>query len=246
MTALRPAVLATATLLAGLAAQGQNPAPIPAGFDRSDRAVTGPVLSTTNAAGYTYVQIKDGTNDLWAACWETQVSVGQVVTVPAGYTMKGFRSPSLQREFAAIRFIPALGGVTNATAHDPAALPPGHPVADGTKPKTAPAPDVSPVAPPAGGHKIADVIARRQELVGKDIAVRGRVVKFTQQVMGINWLHLQDGSGATPAAGDITVTTDGVVELGQIVTARGKLSADRDFGYGYKYDLLIEKAQIER
>lgn len=247
MTLLRRTALATTTLLGCLAVHAQSAAPIPAGVDRAENPVTGTVLETMDAGGYTYVRLKDGTNDLWAACWATSVATGQVVTVPAGYIMRGFRSPSLNREFAAIRFIPALGGVTNATAtaHDPAQLPPGHPVAGAAKTPSATV-DTSPVAPPAGGLKIADLVARSKEFVGKEVLVRGRVVKFTQQVMGINWMHLQDGSSDTPAGCDITVTTDGVTELGQIVTARGKLSADRDFGYGYKYDLLIEKAQIER
>ena len=37
-----------------------------------------------------------------------------------------------------------------------------------------------------------------------------------------------------------------VAKVGDIVTVEGKLILDRDFGFGYKYDLIIEKASITR
>ncbi len=36
--------------------------------------------------------------------------------------------------------------------------------------------------------------------------VRGKVVKFTPQIMGKNWIHVQDGTGADGTK-DLTVTT---------------------------------------
>ncbi|MDZ7606728.1 MAG: hypothetical protein U5K79_14325 [Cyclobacteriaceae bacterium] len=36
--------------------------------------------------------------------------------------------------------------------------------------------------------------------------------------------------------------TEAMVSTGQIVVFEGVVSLDKDFGYGYKYDLIIEKA----
>jgi hypothetical protein len=69
------------------------------------------------------------------------------------------------------------------------------------------------------------------------------VVKFISGIMGKNWLHLRDGTGA-PGSDDLTVTTDATVETGSTVVVRGTVTTDRDFGAGYKYELIIEDAEI--
>jgi hypothetical protein len=63
--------------------------------------------------------------------------------------------------------------------------------------------------------------------------------------MDRNWVHLRDGSGdAADGSNDITVTTADTATLGDEVTATGTLMVDLDFGSGYKYPLLLEKATI--
>jgi hypothetical protein len=42
----------------------------------------------------------------------------------------------------------------------------------------------------------------------------------------------------------LTVTTAVVVKVGDAVLVKGVLSTNRDFGLGYKYDLIIEDAQV--
>jgi hypothetical protein len=73
--------------------------------------------------------------------------------------------------------------------------------------------------------------------------VRGRVVKFTAEVMGKNWLHLQDGTGSA-GTNDLTVSTSGAAAVGNMVLVRGKLGTDKDLGFGYHYDVIIEDATV--
>lgn len=238
--ASRTSLTALALALALPSAQAQDRAEV------ADSPVTGPVLETMQAAGYTYVRVPDGTGEVWAACWETAVATGQVVTVPAGYVMRGFRSPTLQRTFDAVRFVPALGLGTNAVApRNPAQLPPGHPRVETNAGNNVVWSFPAKIDPPPGGLSIADLRTHAKEWVGRDVLIRGRVVKYTQQVLDRNWLHLQDGSSDAPEACDITITTAGTTDLGRVVSVRGRLSANRDFGYGYAYDLLVEDARIE-
>ncbi len=63
--------------------------------------------------------------------------------------------------------------------------------------------------------------------------------------MGKNWLHIQDGTG-DPGSNthDLVVTTDGEAEKGAVVTVEGIIAANKDFGSGYKYDVIIEEAVI--
>jgi hypothetical protein len=61
--------------------------------------------------------------------------------------------------------------------------------------------------------------------------------------MGKNWLHLQDGSGSE-GTNDLTVTTGTTVKVGDMVLVSGVVSVDRDFGYGYSYEVIIEDAEV--
>ena len=79
----------------------------------------------------------------------------------------------------------------------------------------------------------------------KSVTVRGTVVKFNGGIMDRNWLHIQDGSGTSDAHNDdLTVTTDVSAKVGDVVTLSGSLGTNRDFGAGYAYDAILEKAVI--
>ena len=55
-------------------------------------------------------------------------------------------------------------------------------------------------------------------------------------------------AGPSGAAGDgtndLTVTTDGSAAVGDMVVIRGVLTVDKDFGAGYNYAAIIEKAAV--
>jgi hypothetical protein len=92
---------------------------------------------------------------------------------------------------------------------------------------------------------IADVWAQRKALDGKDVTVRGKAVKVNNQILGRNWIHLQDGSGsAADRTHDLTITTDAAVKVGDIITVTGVLAIGRDIGAGYAYDAIVEKARV--
>lgn len=91
--------------------------------------------------------------------------------------------------------------------------------------------------------KVENLYSQKSALSGKTVTIKGKVVKFSAGIMGKNWLHVQDGSGG-PGTNDITVTTDAVAEVDNNVTVTGVLSTDKDFGYGYKYGVIIEDAKV--
>jgi hypothetical protein len=199
-------------------------------------STTGTVVETMNAGTYTYVQVDDGSKKFWAAAPRFSVAVGDRVVVPEGAPMRDFSSKTLGRTFDVVYFVAGIqvvGGRTAselvAAAHAPAAA--------------AAALDLSNIRKADGGHTVAELFADKMALAGKEVAVRGRVVKFTAMVMGKNWIHLQDGTGST-GTNDLTVTTSATAAVGNLVLVRGKLSTDRDLGYGYHYDVIIEDATV--
>jgi hypothetical protein len=201
--------------------------------------VAGKVIETMNSGGYTYVEVNANGEKVWAAGPETPIKVGDTVAFTPGMEMANFRSETLDRTFEVIHFVSELrtgGGASTSQ------LPEGHPQPTSSA-FDARDVDFSGLEIPKGGKSIADLYAGKAGLGGKKVAIRGKVVKFTAGVMDKNWIHLQDGTGAE-GTNDLTVTTDAVVNVGDVVLVQGKLAVDKDFGFGYTYDIIVENATV--
>jgi len=96
-------------------------------------------------------------------------------------------------------------------------------------------------------YSVGECFEQGKELNGKVVRVRGKVMKISRMIMGKNWLHIQDGTG-NPLKNhhDLVVTTHEDPGENQVITIEGTLAADKDFGAGYRYDVLIEDAKIEK
>jgi len=210
------------------AAPAAHPAPQAAKSGAAHSGIAGEVLVS---GGYTYVRIDSTGEQLWVAGPQADIKVGQSVQAGAGSLMKDFESKTLGRTFPAIQFVPWVRAAGGDGPH--AATPAAAPAA------------VEAVEALPGGQTVAQVFAEKATFAGKPVAVRGRVTKVTAGVMGTTFVHLQDGTGSAAAGNhDLTVTTDDIVAVGQIVVARGTLITDKDFGAGYRYDVLVEKAKL--
>jgi len=237
------------------AAQASAPAekPVPAPVSDPVAAETpeqksGTVIETMNAAGYTYVYVDKGTEKIWAAAPEFAVNVGDEVLVPEGMAMHNYHSQTLDRDFDVVYFVESVLNASNPTmGAEPSSanmqMPEGHPPIGGnTAPPTV---DLTAIQKAEGGLTIGEIYAGKADLSGKTVTLRGKVVKFTPQIMGTNWIHLQDGSGDPAAAtNDLTITSGVQVSVGDTVVASGPLTLDKDFGYGYKYNLIMENAEV--
>ncbi len=203
---------------------------------------TGTVSETMRADRYTYVQVDTGKEKIWAATPKFQATIGDTVVVPKGLAMKDFHSKTLDRDFELVYFVGAIKMAGNDL--DPsqqARMPVVHPPMGGKSSKSAI--ELKGVERVENGKTVAEIFAGRGNLAGKEVLVRGKVVKFLPKIMDKNWLHLQDGSGSE-GTNDLTVTTDAVVAVGDLVLVSGVVSVDRDFGFGYSYDVILEDAKV--
>ena len=205
---------------------------------------SGTVVETMNSGGYTYVLVDTGSEQVWAAAPEFVVAVGNEVAVPNGMVMQNHTSKTLDRTFEQILFVDAVmvGGADTAAAL-PSGQPPTNAVPEGHSKPQVSAVDVDLSNVKKADQSVADIFAQKDALAGKEVTVRGKVVKFSQQIMQTNWVHLQDGTGAE-GTNDLVVTTDAVVAKGDTILVKGILTANKDFGFGYKYDAIIEGAQV--
>jgi hypothetical protein len=236
--------LVVALVIAALActeaeAQGRPAAPhgvmVPGGF----KSFGGKVLEKLDVPQYSYLRVATGGQELWAAVPRADRKVGDEVTIVDAYAMEGFESRELNRKFEVVWF----GGLGASAASDAATLAAQHKdVAKGPEVK------VQKVAraPGADGRTVEEVWRQRRSLNGRPVSVRGKVVKATA-VMGKSFLHLRDGTGsAAEGTDDLPVTTSDGVAVGDVVTATGIVVADKDFGSGYTYRVLVEGAKLAR
>lgn len=224
----------------------------------ASETVQGQVVEKIDAPGYVYLRVKTDKGDVWAATLPFKVAVGETVIVPLENPMEKFSSPTLKRTFDVIYFASAIARPGEAPAGAAAALPPGHPTVGGANAAPAgaapamgaPVPDpklIDPIPPAPGGTPIAKVWADRKTLSGKQVTVRGKVVKYNGNVMGLNWIHLQDGSGSpTEGTHDLTITSAMETKVGDVVTITGTVATDKDFTAGYKYAVMLQGARIGR
>lgn len=218
------------------------PAAAPAAA-QSANSYTGAIAETMDSGGYTYAKLKGEKDEVWVAAPVFDAKVGETVSVSLDMPMADFQSKTLNRTFPMLYFVQevARNGQPLTAGNAPAA-----PALMGSHGAAATAPVVQKLDPPAGGLSVADVIAKQAALSGKPVTVRGTVVKFNGGIMERNWLHIQDGSGSADAkTNDLTITTDADVKVGDVVTLSGIVGTKKDFGSGYAYDVIVEKATLK-
>lgn len=221
-------------------------APAPAAAQQGS-VFKGTIAETMNSGGYTYAQLKDGAKDVWIAGPEFDAKVGETVSVALDMPMQNFESKTLKRTFPIVYFVAEvarngqpLSGAGNGASASGAAAPA---MATGHGGAARDSVKVEKMEPPAGGLSVADVFARKTALSGKNVTVRGTVVKYNGGILDRNWLHIQDGSGSADAHNnDLTITSDAAFKVGDVVTLSGVVGTNKDFGAGYAYDVIVERA----
>lgn len=217
--------------------------------------LSGKVVETMNAGGYTYICLEKAGKKTWVAVPETKVTVGKEMSFEPGQTMTNFTSKTLNRTFDSIVF--SAGPVAAApAAAKSSSLPSNHPTvaggadnSGGSKAQTAPRDTSISVAKAEGAnaYTVADIYEKRIELNKKPVIVKGKVVKVSEGIMGRNWIHIQDGTGdQQKGTHNLVVTTQDTAAINDVVTVSGKMSKDRDFGAGYVYKVIIEDAKVKK
>ena len=244
---------------------GGQSASAPAGTDAAAPAPTaaaskGKVAETMDASGYTYVRLDDGSGkELWAAVPKTDLKVGEEITLQGGSVMENFNSKSLNKTFEKIIFatgvsrgnekeVTAAGATGTPSSFDAAVKKEGAEASGGSAGNVVPFADLK-VEKASGpdGHAVAEIFEKSATIDKKNIVVKGQVVKVSKNIMGKNWLHIQDGTGdPNKNTHDLVVTTMDTAEKGDIVTVEGPAAANKDFGSGYKYDVIIEEAKVSK
>jgi hypothetical protein len=257
----RPAVLALVVLFTAACADkpaGDAPprssAPAAATVAQGG-TLTGTVREQIPVGPYVYLRLETEGGEQWAAVNETSLAIGDSVTVYNVMKMEQFASETLGRTFDEIYFgtvdpsggVPAGSMSSGGSMPDAmmAPLPASAPMPAGAHPPLPPRVGPIPRATGANARTIGELWGAKEQLAGASVTVRGVVVKYNPDVMGKNWIHLQDGSGnAGNGTNDLTVNSLETAAVGDTVTISGTVRLNQDLGAGYLYPLLVENATL--
>ena len=200
--------------------------------------IRGKVTEVFDVSGYTYAEVDTGKKKVWAAGPVTPLKIGDMISFSTGMPMENFHSKSMKRDFSIVYFVDRFftGKEKSADKQTGIASP------NAKNKKKSVAEPVKGIDKVEAGNTIAEIYADKKMLNEKTIRVRGKVIKFTPEIMGRNWVHIRDSSTLE----DLTVTTQDKVEVDDVVIIKGKLALDKDFGYGYVYPVILEGGSITK
>lgn len=175
---------------------------------------------------YVYLRVSEGDEEYWVATGKQKVDVGKHYFFKDGLLKTNFESKEYNRVFEKVYLVSKI-------------VPENHAQETNT---SAPAMTKS-ITKASGSISIKELVDQASILEGKEVQLTGECTKLNANIMGRNWIHLKDGSHDEY---DFVVTSDQAIPEGHIVTLKGIVVLDRDFGSGYRYDLLLENASIVR
>lgn len=194
------------------------------------------VEEVIQANSYTYLRVTEGDQEYWIATAKQPIEKGSTMYYDQGLEMQNFVSKELDRTFDSIWFVGKMRGSSSRSVQKMGSGSMG----SGKQPARDTSISVSKVS---GGLSIEELYSDMSAYEGKIVTIKGEVTKYNANIMGSNWVHLQDGT-SKGAYFDVTLTTKDAVQVGDVVVFSGKVVLNKDFGAGYKYDLIIEDAAL--
>jgi hypothetical protein len=194
------------------------------------------VKEKIDGGGYVYLNVEEDGKDYWMAIANMPVEVGNTYYYNGGMVMKDFISKHLDKTFEAITFAEGIRlteevQITEDHAHEHSSE------MEATVVMT------EKIEKAKGGNSLEEVFKNRATLDKKNVIVKGKVVKVNNGIMDKNWVHIEDGSQFNNEK-DLTITTQETVKEGDIVTFKGTIVLNKDFGAGYVYDIILEEATL--
>lgn len=201
------------------------------------------VQEVIQATQYTYLKVSEGQTERWVAVTKLEAMPGDRYYYDKGLQMKNFHSKELNRDFETVDFINNISKTPmgqKEVANVPMMNAPHGHSGKVDVPKNS---DVS-IQKSEGELSIAQIFAAPQQYANKEVEIKGTVVKINKNIMGKNWIHLQDGTGHDNKF-DLTLTSDQVPQVNQVQSFKGTLHLNKDFGAGYFYEVIVEDASFQ-
>jgi hypothetical protein len=196
------------------------------------------VMEAIDGGTYTYLRLEQDGIEFWAAISARPVEIGKSYYYQESVLMRDFESKQLQRTFKSILFIGYFGEYpSDAGKVSQHGATQDHTKADKEE-------DIS-IEHSGDLISLKELFGSKENYNGKKVLVKGKVVKISRDIMQRNWIHIQDGT-SYEGQYDLTITINESIgfDLDNIVTFRGTVTLDKDFGSGYFYPVIMEEAEV--
>ena len=205
----------------------------------SDELHTVSVNEVLQASKYVYLNVSEGAAKYWIASRKQEVKKGETYFYRGGLLKTNFESKEYNKVFDTIYLISNLVSQdhsrladnlnTSVQKNDPNAQKEDIPT------------HTDKIVEHKGSIKIAELVKDPKKYEGHTIQLSGKCVKANPNIMDRNWIHLQDGSQDDY---DLVITSNTFVPEGSAITIRATVILNKDFGAGYKYDLILENGTL--
>jgi hypothetical protein len=196
------------------------------------------ILPTTK---YVYLNVQENDELFWIATRKQKINIGGTYFYKGGLLKTNFESKEHNKVFEKIYLVTSLvqanHGDNNITINDSKLK------TQSTEKHIKENSDSNSETKidQTGSIKIAELVENKNKYEGKTLQVSGKCVKINPNIMGRNWIHIKDGSKDDY---DLVITSNMFVKEGSMITIKGTVTLNKDFGAGYKYDLILEDGII--
>ncbi|MFH7325813.1 hypothetical protein [Desulfurivibrio sp. C05AmB] len=193
----------------------------------------GKVLMGKHAGKYTFILLEENGEQRWLAANFIDIAPGDLVEYTGGIEMRDFHSPAMDHTFEEILL------VTNIRITEMVALPGDEEAA----PSPATARPELPTDQDTRRLSLADLFLNREDLEGATVVLQAKVIGYSGNIQGQNWVTLADGTGTAPDNSVLAVSSD-TASLGETLTVRGTVRLDVSVGAMHTYKVLLDEAQF--
>lgn len=201
----------------------------PSTTETAHEAIVEEILQTTK---YTYLFLDEGGVKRWIAIARAEVNKGEKVKYTGGLRMANFKSTELNRNFEELLLVSNIQRAGDRPAGNLF-----QEIKEGGSPI-----EKEKITIAKGSISLIDLFRSPEKFAGKKVLVSGRCIKINYQIMGKNWIHLEDESGASKT---LTITSQSALEPGKLGSFEGTITLNKDFGAGYQYDIILEDAVLK-
>lgn len=184
------------------------------------------VIEVLPTEKYVYLKVSEDQEEYWIATGKQEANIGERYFFRDGLLKTNFESKEYNRVFDKVYLVSKLVAENHSQVGN-----------------TNNVSESKPIVKVEGSMSIKDIIEKASSLEGKDVQVTGKCTKLNSNIMGRNWIHLKDGSKDDY---DFVITSDQAIPEGHVATLKGTVVLNRDFGSGYRYDILVENAILIR
>lgn len=182
---------------------------------------------------YSYLKVNEKEKEYWVAILKREVEIGKTYFFEGGLLKRNFYSQEYDRIFETVYLVSGIWDKSGKEGSSSG----GHQHSNNDQKVDL---EVGNIQLAEGAVKIDDILKKKEEYGGKKVKVTGKCVKMNPNIMNRNWVHLSDGTSDRA----LVITTNEKIALGSVVNLEGTISIDRDFGAGYRYDIIMESAEL--